>query len=77
MRVLVVGAGGVGAAFTSIAARRPVFEQIVVADIDGRRAARAAELAERGAPGSDGSRVVATRVDASDHLDIVELVTVK
>ncbi len=75
MRVLVVGAGGVGAAFTSIAARRPMFEQIVVADIDGRRAARAAELAERGAPGSDGSRVVATRVDASDHLDIVELAT--
>jgi saccharopine dehydrogenase (NAD+, L-lysine-forming) len=73
MRVLVIGAGGVGAAFASIAARRPVFEQIVVADIDGRRAARAAELAERHAHGSSPPRVVATRVDASDHLDIVEL----
>ena len=73
MRVLVVGAGGVGAAFASIAARRPVFEQIVVADIDGRRAARAAELADRYTPGGTGERVVATRVDASDQLDIVEL----
>ena len=32
MRVIVVGSGGVGAAFASIAARRDVFEQIVVAD---------------------------------------------
>jgi saccharopine dehydrogenase (NAD+, L-lysine forming) len=66
MRVIVVGSGGVGAAFASIAARRDVFEQIVVADIDGHRAARAAQRA-----GSD--RVTATRVDASDRLDIVEL----
>ena len=42
MRVLVVGSGGVGAAFASIAGRRDVFEQIVVADIDGARAERAA-----------------------------------
>jgi saccharopine dehydrogenase (NAD+, L-lysine forming) len=66
MRVLVVGSGGVGAAFASIAARRDIFEHIVVADIDGERAARAAAKA-----GSD--RVTATRVDASDRRDIVEL----
>ena len=46
--------------------RRDIFEHIVVADIDGERAARAAAQA-----GSD--RVTATRVDASDRLDIVEL----
>jgi saccharopine dehydrogenase (NAD+, L-lysine-forming) len=66
MRVLVVGSGGVGAAFASIAARRDVFEQIVVADIDHGRAERAAAKAH-------SSKVVATRVDASDSLDIVEL----
>ncbi|MGD9996324.1 MAG: saccharopine dehydrogenase family protein [Ilumatobacteraceae bacterium] len=66
MRVVVVGSGGVGAAFASIAARRDVFEQIVVADIDGNRAARAAALAK-------SERVTATRVDASDPADIVEL----
>ncbi len=66
MRVLVVGSGGVGAAFASIAARRDVFEQIVVADIDGARAARAAATAR-------SARVVSTKVDASDRGDIVEL----
>jgi saccharopine dehydrogenase-like NADP-dependent oxidoreductase len=66
MRVVVVGSGGVGSAFASIAARREVFEQIVVADIDGARAARAAALAR-------SPRVTATRVDASDPADIVEL----
>ena len=66
MRVLVVGSGGVGAAFASIAARRDVFEQIVVADIDAARAARAAAKAT-------SAKVVATKVDASDRADIVEL----
>jgi saccharopine dehydrogenase-like NADP-dependent oxidoreductase len=66
MRVLVVGSGGVGAAFASIAARRDVFEQIVVADIDGARAARAAARAA-------SPKVVSTKVDASDRADIVEL----
>jgi saccharopine dehydrogenase-like NADP-dependent oxidoreductase len=67
MRLLVVGAGGVGSSIVSIAARRPVFQQIVVADVDHGRAARAAART-----GSD--RVLATRVDASDRLDLVELI---
>jgi saccharopine dehydrogenase-like NADP-dependent oxidoreductase len=67
MRLLVVGAGGVGSSIVSIAARRPVFEQIVVADVDHARASRAAAR-----PGSD--RVLGTRVDASDRLDLVELI---
>ncbi|MCU1393145.1 MAG: Saccharopine dehydrogenase [Ilumatobacteraceae bacterium] len=66
MRVLVVGAGGVGAAFASIAARRPIFTDIVLADIDGNRAGRAAQMAK-------SDRVTSTRVDASDRTDIVEL----
>lgn len=66
MRVLIVGAGGVGAAFASIAARRSIFSDILLADIDANRAVRAAQAA-------DSIRVRSTRVDASDRVDIVEL----
>ena len=38
MRVLLVGAGGVGTAITRIAARRPFFDPMVVADYDLARA---------------------------------------
>ena len=34
MRILLVGAGGVGSAFTGIAARRDFFELCVVSDYD-------------------------------------------
>ena len=66
MRVLIVGAGGVGAAFASIAARRSIFSEILLADIDANRAGRAAQAA-------DSIRVRSTRVDASDRVDIVGL----
>ena len=68
MRLLVVGAGGVGSSIVSIAGRREVFEHIVVADVNLARAQRAA--ARVGSP-----HVVGTRVDASDRLDLVELAT--
>jgi saccharopine dehydrogenase (NAD+, L-lysine forming) len=58
MRILVVGAGGVGSAFVAIAARRDFFEQVVVADYDPRRAQRAVDSV--GDP-----RFVAASVDAS------------
>ncbi len=66
MRLLVVGAGGVGSSIVSIAARREVFEQIVVADVDAGRAARAAAR-------TNDPRVIGTRVDASDTIDLIEL----
>jgi saccharopine dehydrogenase-like NADP-dependent oxidoreductase len=66
MRVLVVGAGGVGSSIVSIAARRDVFEHIVVADVDAARAARAAAR-------TGSSKVIGTRVDAGDKIDLVEL----
>ena len=59
MRVLVVGAGGVGSAAVGIAARRDFFEAMVVADYDPARAERAIE-----AHAGDG-RFSAARVDAS------------
>ncbi|MFI6238789.1 saccharopine dehydrogenase C-terminal domain-containing protein [Micromonospora sp. NPDC050795] len=57
MRVLLVGAGGVGSAAVAIAARRTFFETIVVADHDPARAQRAVA--------GHGDRFVAAQVDAS------------
>ncbi len=59
MRILLVGAGGVGGAITAIAARRDFVERLVVADFDPARAGKA--VAAAGDP-----RFVAARVDASD-----------
>lgn len=67
MRVLLVGAGGVGAAITRIAARRPFFEAMVVADYDPARAEAAVA-----ALGGD-ARFRAERVDASDEAAVAAL----
>src|SRR3954447_10534804 len=67
MRILLVGAGGVGSAFCAIAARRDFFEQIVVGDYDEVRAKRAADAV--GDPGFSAARVDATWAD-----DVTELV---
>ncbi len=68
MRVLVVGAGGVGAAFAAIAQRRPVFERVVLADVSPRRAHDVvARLGEAG-------RFAAERVDASSREELVALI---
>ncbi|MER6955433.1 saccharopine dehydrogenase C-terminal domain-containing protein [Streptomyces sp. NPDC000618] len=67
MRVLLVGAGGVGTAVTKIAARRPFFEAMVVADYDPVRA----EAAVAALDGDD--RFLAERVDASDEAAVAEL----
>ncbi|MBM7442891.1 saccharopine dehydrogenase family protein [Streptomyces sp. HB132] len=65
MRVLLVGAGGVGTAITGIAARRSFFEHMTVADYDLGRAERAvAALVER------GERFGAVRLDASDPVAV-------
>ena len=66
MRVLLVGAGGVGGSIALIAARRDFFEAMVVADYDGARAEQVA--AETGDP-----RFVAARVDASDVAAVAAL----
>ncbi|HEY2792365.1 MAG TPA: saccharopine dehydrogenase C-terminal domain-containing protein [Micromonosporaceae bacterium] len=58
MRILLVGAGGVGSAAVAIAARRDFFEHCVVADYDEARAAKAID--------GMGDRFTAVRVDASD-----------
>ncbi|MFC8508900.1 saccharopine dehydrogenase family protein [Streptomyces sp. NPDC057411] len=61
MRVLLVGAGGVGTAVTRIAARRDFLTHMVVADYDPARAEAAVAAVEDG-----GDRFSARRLDASD-----------
>jgi saccharopine dehydrogenase (NAD+, L-lysine forming) len=65
MRILLVGAGGVGTALARIAARRP-FAELVIADYDLGRAQRAAAA-------RDGYEAV--QLDARDEPTIVELLT--
>jgi len=65
MRVLVVGAGGVGTAVARIAARRDFLEHLVVADHDLARAQRAAQAAS--------DRFTAVQLDATDEQAVVDL----
>jgi len=68
MRILLVGAGGVGAAFAAIAARRDFFSQIVVADYDLSRAERAAAVDGRFVPAQvDASSADAVATLAQEH----------
>jgi saccharopine dehydrogenase-like NADP-dependent oxidoreductase len=67
MNILLVGAGGVGSAFCSIAKRRDFFEQIVVADYDQASAQRAVDAVA-------DARFTATRVDASSAEAVATLV---
>jgi saccharopine dehydrogenase (NAD+, L-lysine-forming) len=64
MRILLVGAGGVGAAFCGIAARRDFFEQIVVADYDPDKAQLAA---------ASDPRFTAAQLDASNAASVSAL----
>jgi saccharopine dehydrogenase (NAD+, L-lysine forming) len=66
VRILLVGAGGVGSALARIAARRP-FAELVVADYDLAKAQRAAAAAR------DGYEAV--QLDARDERAVAELLT--
>ncbi|MFG1614473.1 saccharopine dehydrogenase family protein [Nonomuraea wenchangensis] len=62
MRILLVGAGGVGTAITRIAARRTFFDHMLVADYDLPRAKAAVA-----ALGRDAGRFTPVKVDAADR----------
>jgi saccharopine dehydrogenase-like NADP-dependent oxidoreductase len=66
MRVLLVGAGGVGSAIATAAAAAEGIEHVVVTDLEPRRAARAVD-------GLDARRFSARVLDASDANAIAEL----
>ena len=65
MRILLVGAGGVGDAIAKIAARRSFFEMMVVSDYDITRAERTIAWIEA-RHGAQQGRFVAERIDASN-----------
>jgi saccharopine dehydrogenase-like NADP-dependent oxidoreductase len=66
MRILLVGAGGVGDSIAKIAARRDFYEAIVVSDYDLARAERTiAWIADKHGPDVAG-RFTAAAIDASD-----------
>ena len=67
MRILIIGAGGVGSAAARIAVRREFFEALVVADYDPARPQ--ALVAEIGDP-----RLVAAQVDASSAASVADLI---
>jgi saccharopine dehydrogenase-like NADP-dependent oxidoreductase len=67
MRVLVVGAGGVGSAFAPIAARRDFYEHIVFADLAEDKARAVVDRYDR------GGRFSAAKVDATDAVQIADL----
>jgi saccharopine dehydrogenase-like NADP-dependent oxidoreductase len=66
VRILILGAGGVGSAAALIAARRPFPSAVVIADYDLARAERAVEA-------TADARFVAARLDASDQAAIEAL----
>ncbi len=66
MRILLVGAGGVGSAAAAIAARRDFFEHFVVADSDVQKAHAVMDAL-------GDARFVAAHVDASNAADVRSL----
>jgi len=73
MRILLIGAGGVGDAVAKIAARRDFYDLIVVSDYDQSRAdATIAWIADK--HGDEvAARFVSAKIDASNAAAIVEL----
>ena len=69
MRILLVGAGGVGNAIAKIAARRTFFDTMVVCDYDLARAESTIAWIEA-KHGPQGDRFVAAKIDASDPDDV-------
>jgi saccharopine dehydrogenase-like NADP-dependent oxidoreductase len=65
MKILLVGAGGVGGAIAVIAARRQFFDAMVVADFDLDRAQQVAAKAA-------DPRITAIRLDATDEPSVIE-----
>jgi len=65
LRILLIGAGGVGAAFAAIAARRDFYETLVITDYDGERA--------RVVAATDPRFVAAARLDAASTESVTAL----
>jgi len=74
MRILIIGAGGVGDAIAKVAARRSFYELVVLADFDQRRCDDTIEWI-RSRHGEDvARRFVSERIDASSAANVTELI---
>jgi saccharopine dehydrogenase (NAD+, L-lysine forming) len=67
MNIVIIGAGGVGSALVAIAARRPFFSNLTIADVDFDRARSAADRS------GDPTRIRPAVIDASDTASLVAL----
>ncbi len=72
MRILLVGAGGVGNAIAKIAARRSFFELMVVSDYDITRAESTISWIQQ-KHGDQRGRFVAAQIDASDPVSVTSV----
>ena len=73
MRILLIGAGGVGDAIVKIAADRNFFEKLVVADYDISRAERSVAWINEWSKPEIAQKVEAAQIDASDPSKVAAL----
>ena len=73
MRILLIGAGGVGDAIVKIAADRNFFEKLVVADYDISRAERSVAWINEWSKPEIAQKVEAAQIDASDSSKVAAL----
>ena len=73
MRILLVGAGGVGDAIVKIAASRDFFDIMVVSDYDFSRAEKSIEWVRNKYGADKASKFLAAKIDASSAANVSEL----
>lgn len=73
MRILLVGAGGVGDAIAKIAARRQFFERMIVSDVDPDRAQRTVDSITESHGPEMAARFTAAHIDASDPVMVASV----
>ena len=75
MRILLIGAGGVGDAIVKIAANRNFFEKIVVADFDLNRAQKSVDWVRANHKAEVAKLFEATQIDASKAENVAAKIT--
>jgi saccharopine dehydrogenase-like NADP-dependent oxidoreductase len=73
MRILLVGAGGVGAAIAKIASERSFFEAMVVSDYDITRSEEVIEWIRKRRGDDVAAKFIPAKIDASKSSNIVDL----
>lgn len=74
MRILLVGAGGVGDAIAKVAARREFYELFVVSDFDPARANQTIDWIREHHGEEVASRFIAAKIDASVAANVTEMI---